>query len=155
MNARFIKSSEKKEILNELNEYYGVSKLPYLLIETGRQRIRAFSGSLSKEEILKLSRHANIEIIGLYLASKRDDDIRLNFDAVSLLKDQIKENIVEIDEKQLALWIRGFDLDIKYKRGPVVIKYKDEIVGVGKSNEEKLFNYIPKERKVRTPVPSL
>ena len=155
MNARFIKSSEKKEILNELNEYYGVSKLPYLLIETGRQRIRAFSGSLSKDEILKIARHVNIEIIGMYLASKRDEDIRLNFDAVSLLRDQISKNVIEIDDKQLVLWIRGFDLNIKYKRGPIAIKYKNEIVGVGKSNEEKLFNYIPKERKVKTPVPSL
>jgi hypothetical protein len=33
-------------------EQFGVKKIPHLLVRTGNERIRAFSGNLSTEEIL-------------------------------------------------------------------------------------------------------
>ena len=46
MKIKFIKSNEKKKIQKELQETYGVGELPYLLIESGKQKLRAFSGHL-------------------------------------------------------------------------------------------------------------
>ena len=46
MNIKFISSGEKKKLLRELNEKFGISKLPYLLFETGKEKIRGFSGTL-------------------------------------------------------------------------------------------------------------
>jgi len=149
----FIKSKEKKRILKELKEQYGITDLPYLLIQGGKQRLRAFSGHMSKEEILELGELTRVETIGMYLISRRDNDLRLNFDAISLLRNQIKKSILEIDKEQLELWLRGHDLDIKTERGIVVIQYEGDLIGIGKSNTEKIFNYIPKERKLKTPLP--
>lgn len=152
MNIHFLKSKDKKEILAELEKIYGIEELPYLLIETGKRKIRAFSGHLSKEEIMQLGNLTNVELIGMYFINTRDNDLRINFDALSLLRGKITKSTVEIDEKQLALWLRGHDLQIKVPSGVVVIKFNEDIVGVGKSNGEKIFNYVPKERKLKTTI---
>jgi NOL1/NOP2/fmu family ribosome biogenesis protein len=150
---KFLNSKQKRRIVEELKEQYGITELPYLLIEGGKQPLRAFSGNLSKEEIVQLSILARIEVIGMYLISKKDNDCRLNFDAVSLLRNQISKNITEISKSQLDLWMRGHDLEIKCPRGIAVIKFQDELIGLGKSNTEKIFNYVPKERKLKTQMP--
>jgi len=151
---KFIKSSQKRKILAELEEIYGITNLPYLLVKTGKKKLRAFSGHLSKEEISQLTELTNIEVIGMYLISQKDNDLRLNFDAVSLLRNQITKRIIEIDKGQLELWIRGHDLEIEAPRGIVVLKYNNDLVGVGKSNTQKIFNYVPKERKLKIPLPN-
>jgi NOL1/NOP2/fmu family ribosome biogenesis protein len=149
---KFIKSSHKKKLLAELKEIYGLTSLPYQLIQGGKQKIRAFSGSLTREQLLALAEQTHIELVGMYFLSLKDAEPRLNFDAVSLLKNQITKNIVEIDEKQFQMWIRGYDLELKTQRGTIVIKHKNDLIGIGKSNGERIYNYIPKERKIKTPL---
>ncbi len=149
MRYKFIKSSEKKEILKELSEQFGISELPYLLIESGKEKIRAFSGSLSKEEIMKIGEIANVEGIGVYFLKKEDTGIRPSFEALSMLKNQITKNILDIDEKQLELWIRGNDLEINIAPGVYAIRNNGDFFGCGKSNGTRLFNYVPKERRIR------
>ena len=150
MIPSFIRSSEKKRIIEKLNEQFGIEKIPYLLIESGREKIRAFSGHLSKEEILELTTITLIENIGIYFLNK-EDNFRLTLDAVHILKDQIKKNIIEIDEVQLHDWLRGKDLILTapINQGPVIIKFKDDFVGYGKSNGIKIYNFIPKDRRLK------
>src|SRR3989344_8512210 len=112
MTFRFLNSAEKKKVLEEIKELYGIDEIPYLLMEVGKKKIRAFSGNLTKEEIGELSRFARTEVTGMYLASQKDTEIRLSFDVVSLLRKQIKNNIVELTEEQFQKWIRGQDLEI-------------------------------------------
>ena len=154
MNIRFVKSSEKKQILQDLNEQFGIEKLNYLLIEAGKEKIRGFSGSLSKEEIQELGRIVNIEVIGLYLIKKErsksgKQELRLSFDSPTLFKTQIAKNIVDIDDNQLSLWIRGNDLDLESPEGAVIIKHNDDFIGCGRSNGLKIFNYVPKDRRLK------
>lgn len=148
MNVRFLKSNEKKEIVQKLNDQFGIEDLPYLLFETGKEKIRAFSGSLSKDEIMELSQSTNIEIIGIYLA-RQEHDLRLSFDATQLLAEKIKKNIINIDEEQMKLWIRGHDLQFAVPSGTVAINYNGDFLGCGKSNSEKIINHVPKERRIR------
>lgn len=150
MNIRFIKTPEKNGILAELEKIYGIKKLSYLLLETGKTKLRAFSGHLSKVEIMRLGMLTNVELIGMYLINKKDEDPRINFDAVSLLREQITKSVVKIDEQQFQQWIRGHDLQIKVASGIVVVKHDEDLVGIGKSNGEKIFNYVPKERKIKS-----
>ena len=150
MNLRFIKSSEKKRIVEKLNEQFDIEKLPYLLIESGKEKIRAFSGSLSKEEIILIAQLTNIEAIGIYLIKReKENDLRFSFDAVHLLKNQIKKNIIEINDSQLHDWLKGQDLSMQAEKGNVIIKFKEDFIGSGKSNGERIFNYVPKERRLK------
>ena len=149
----FINSKEKKNILKELEILYGIEELDYTLSEAGKKKIRAFSGTMTREEIQELSEITNVEVIGMYILNKKDDDLRINFDALPLFKDKISKRILEINDKQFEQWIRGQDLDLEAQKGTLVIKYKEELIGIGKSNGIRIFNYIPKERKLKTQMP--
>jgi NOL1/NOP2/fmu family ribosome biogenesis protein len=152
MNIHFIKTPQKREIVEKLKEIYGIEELPYLLIESGKEKIRAFSGSLSKEEISEIMEIANVEVIGLYLLrNEAENDFRLSFDAPLILKSQITRNIVDINEEQFNLWIRGENIDFleQIPTGNVVLRYQNHLVGCGKSNGLKVFNYVPKDRRLR------
>ena len=148
MNVKFLSSGEKREIVRQLNEQYGISELPYLLILTGKERIRGYSGSLSIEEIKKIAEKANIELIGIYLLRIEKDGLRLSHDAISLLRDRITKNIIEINDEQAQQWMKGNDLAIKAQNGYVVLKYNDNLIGCGKSTGERITNFTPKERRV-------
>lgn len=149
MNIHFIKSSEKKKITAELEIQFGIKKIHYLLIETGKDKIRGFSGHLSKEEIKSLSQLTNIESIGVYLL-KKEFDYRLSIEATHLLKEQITKNILEINDLQLQQWLKGQNLEIKTKnKNTLVIQHNQDFIGCGKSNTEKIFNYVPKDRRLK------
>ena len=149
MNIHFINSPEKRKSVSALNEQFGISELPYLLLWTGSEKIRAFSGSLSKDEIMKIGTIAPIESIGLYLL-KKEFDWRLSLDATILLKNQISKSIIDISDEQLGMWIKGLDLNIKSDfKSTIAIKHNNDFIGCGKSNGEKIFNYIPKERRIK------
>ena len=75
---------------------YGIEKLNFLLMKSGLDKIRGFTGNLSSEEIKLLKREINLEIVGSYLAKEEQDGIRLSFDAPNLLKPE--KNIVEIEK---------------------------------------------------------
>lgn len=148
IQINFIRSSEKRKILEELEKQFGIKELPFLLIKSGNEKIRGFSGSLSKEEIEEIRSLINVEIIGQYLM-KEEHDYRLSFDSAILLKDKITKNVLEINAEQFKLWIRGHDLEIKVPQGTYIISHNGDIFGCGKSNGEKLFNYVPKDRRLR------
>ncbi|MEK6890439.1 MAG: hypothetical protein AABX35_04600 [Nanoarchaeota archaeon] len=152
MNIHFIKSPEKKKIVEQLNEQFGIEELPYLLVESGKEKIRAFSGSMSKDEIEELSTIAPIESIGLYLI-RVEHDMRLSFDGAQILNKQVKKNVVEITDIDYEEWIRGYDLPIQVPSGTYLIKYNDDFLGCAKSNGEKLINHVPKERRLKTRLP--
>jgi len=149
MNVRFIKTPEKREIVEKLNEQFGIEDIPYLLVESGKEKIRAFSGSLSKDEISALGKVAQIESIGLYLIRK-DHDLRLSFDGLHILKDGITKGIIDINDQQYEMWIRGYDLPFNGEKGIYVVRYKTDLLGCAKSTGELLINHVPKERRLRT-----
>ncbi len=149
MRIHMLRSSEKKKIIEKLKDQFGIENLSYLLIESGKEKTRGFSGHMNREEILQLNEIINIELIGLYLLKEENNELRLSFDASQILKDQINKKIVNINEEQFNLWIRGNDLDISAPKGSIVIKYLSDFVGCGKSNGQKIFNYVPKDRRLR------
>ncbi|MEK6856154.1 MAG: hypothetical protein AABX66_03290 [Nanoarchaeota archaeon] len=156
MTLSFIKSNQKRTIIEALKEQFGVNEIPYLLIQSGKEKIKAFSGSISKDEIIEISRMIRIEFLGIYLL-KQELDYRLSFDATQILSNQITKNILDINQEQYELWIRGYDLELKENtdlRGTIVIRFNGDFFGCGKSSGNKIFNYVPKERRLKTPLPS-
>ncbi|MBM3233992.1 hypothetical protein FJZ19_02765 [Candidatus Pacearchaeota archaeon] len=151
MNIKFIERSEKDKIIEKLNEQFGITELPYLLIMIGKEKIRAYSGSLSKAEIMELGRSVNVELIGIYLAKFEKDGIRLSHDGISLLKERITKNILEVNEKQASNWLKGNDIFIEDKNlfGYFVLKHRNELIGCGKLSQGRIVNFVPKERRVK------
>lgn len=142
-------SSDKKRIIEQLNRQFGISELPYLIIQFGKEKLRLYSGNLSKEELYYLDKEIRIENIGLYFAKQEPDGIRLTLDGVQLLKDQITKNIIELNEQQADDWLKGNDLIGVWDKGWKILKYKNEFIGCGKSTEQKISNFMPKERRIK------
>jgi NOL1/NOP2/fmu family ribosome biogenesis protein len=143
-------STDKKRIIEKLNEQYGITDLPYLVILFGKEKLRLYSGILSKEELYHLDNNARIETIGLYFAKyEEESNIRLTIDGLQLLKDQITKNIYELDDNEADNWLKGNDLDIKTDYGWKVLKNNGEFIGCGKSTGEKISNFMPKERRIK------
>ena len=148
MSFHFINSPQKKKIVEKLNDQFGITSIPHLLLQTGKEKIRAFSGHMSKDELMELTRLARVEIIGLYVL-REEHDMRLSLDGALLYKDQITKNKFELTKEQMEAWMRGEELLIKHQPGTYIMTYQGKILGCGRSTGDKIANYIPKDRRVR------
>ncbi len=144
-------STDKKRIIEQLNKQFGITELPYLIIQFGKEKLRLYTGNLSKEELYYLDNEIRIENIGLYFAKyeNENNEIRLTLDGVQLLKNQITKNIFELNDKQANEWLRGNDLDIQAGYGWKILKHNNELLGCGKSTGERITNFMPKERRIK------
>lgn len=148
MKIDFLRGKEKKEVLRRIKDTYGIEDFRYLMFQIGKEKIRGFSGSLSKEEIYDVAKLAPIEGIGMYLM-KKGEGLRLSYDATQILKPLIKKNVFKMNEEQFNQWIKGEDIITDSDRGILVMEYSGDYIGCGKSNGEKIFNQTPKERRIK------
>jgi len=157
MKITLIDNAKKKKII-ECVLNLGIKKIHYLLLKSGHERIRAFSGDLSNDELLKIWSILPIEGVGLYFGKEQIDrkngrrEVRLSLDALHVLKEQISGNIVFLNEEQEEKWFAGKDIDLNEinLRGFVAVfsEQDKDIIGTGKISADGkiLFNYLPKER---------
>ncbi len=148
----------KSKIIEKLKDY-GIEKLPYLLIKSGKEKIRIFSGHLSKEEITKLRRNVYIETLGLYFAKFDNDQLRLNLDSLHLLKNKIKNKIINLNKTQTKQYFEGKDVEatkeqlkIAKEKSYYILKHNEDILGMSKIINNRIRNYLPKERRIKTPT---
>ena len=147
---KIFSEKEKQEIVQRLNEQFGVEKISGILLRRGAERIFLFNGSMNAKQIKKLEESVPIERVGVYFAKFYDEEIRLSIEGVHMLNYQIKNNIFELDEEQAEQWMKGHELNIKSeKKGILAMKYKDDFLGCGKASAEKIGNFIPKSRRLR------
>lgn len=149
--------NDRDRILNKL-ERFGIHNLSGIhLVKIGKDKIRAFSSDLSREEIQKLVREINVELIGLYIAKEENEnEIRLTIDGCHLFSSQISENVIELTDEQTLDWFRGRDIELKEAiakgkelYGFYVLKNKDNLLGTGKVKEGRILNFIPKDRRIK------
>lgn len=146
---KILKSFEKKRILNKLNEQYGISKIPYLILKFGKEKLRIYSGALTPNELRKLDNFIRIENVGIYFAKQERKNIRLTLDGIQSFKNQITKNILEINNQQAKEWLKGNELYVKTDKNFKIIKNNGEFIGCGKSNGERITNFVPKNRRVK------
>lgn len=162
MKINPLNKSKKKAIVEQIS-YMGVKKIPHLLVKTGQERLRAFSGSLSLEEIWDLWRVVPMEGIGLYLGKEFISrsgvkKTRLSLDALHLFKDQIDNAILDLEDSQVDDWFRGKDLELTkgqieemkdFSEVFVAVRYKGDFVGTGNISQDgtRVFTFLPKERR--------
>ena len=147
---KILNKKEKAEIEKKLNEEFGIEKIPGILVMRGQERIFLFSGNLSEKGIRLLENCTFIERIGIYFAKLINSQIKLSIEGSQIFKDQIKKNIFPLDSEQAEEWMKGRELLIKTgKRGFLIMKCKEDFLGAGKASEEKIGNFIPKNRRLR------
>jgi len=149
---KVLNEREKKEIVKKLNGQFGISEVPGKIIMRGKERLFLYSGSFDDEEMENLESIVFIERAGIYFAKieEPNEEIRLSIEGTQILKEQIKKNIFEIPEELVEDWMKGRELNVQSgMKGFVAIKFKDEFLGTGKASENKIGNFIPKNRRLR------
>lgn len=162
MRIDILDSPKKKNFLNGIS-YLGDFKTNLLFLASGGEAIRAYSGHLTTNELLKIWRHFPVEGLGLYFGKQLTDrhgrrEARIGLDALHLMKNQISRNIVELNEEQAGKWFRGNNIELNSEQKEkcremkdfVAVKYKEDFVGTGKlTNQGILLSFLPKERRIR------
>lgn len=162
MNIKILDNPKKKKFIEGLSEL-GLEKVPEVLIKTGNERVRAFSGSLTREELNQYLRDLPAELIGLYVGKELMDrhgvmEVRLSLDGLHLWKEQITNNIIELGEEDEEKWFLGKDLEfnseMKGKFVAVKSKSSGDFIGTGKvtMDGKTLYNYLPKERRRKSQI---
>lgn len=163
MKIEILDKAKKKKLLPHL-ECFGITKIPQLLIRSGNERLCAYSGDFSVEEIMGLWRILPVEKVGLYIGKEifknSNEEFRLSLDGLHALKNQIRKRIFVLDEEQEADWFRGKNIELsesqkkKFEdvRGFFAISSSDgkDFVGTGKISRGIIYNFLPKERRRRT-----
>lgn len=159
MKIQIMNKAKKKKFVAGLAEL-GMKKISEMLVKTGKERVRAFSGSLDKDEIYEIWRMLPIEGVGLYAGKDMVNrngvrEVRLSLDGMHVWKEQLTERVFELTAGQEEEWFLGKDIELNEKQigmisdGFVSVKSGEDFVGVGKIGSEgkTLFGYLPKERR--------
>ena len=173
MKIQILDRAKKKKFIAGLSSL-GMKKIPELLIKTGKERVRAYSGNLSTEEIMEIWRLLPIEGVGLYVGKDMMNrngvrEVRLSLDGMHTWKEQLTERVFVLSEKQEEDWFFGKDVELGEGQvgkigdtqleghenlqagGFVSVRSADgkDFVGMGKIGGEgkMLFGFLPKERR--------
>jgi len=112
--------------------------------EGSKGRVYLGTKQTSKVDLRRL----NAEGIGLYIGRLTDEGFRPSIEGAQLLRP--KKNVIELSEEQLKEWLMGYNIEIETDfNGYCGLSYKSEIVGPGKIANKKLWNYVPKERRIK------
>ena len=144
-NFKLLNSKDIKKLNNQLEGQFGnvFNFKEYIVFQTPKDKIYIVNRDFGEYDFSKLK----INNIGLYFLSIVKDGLRFSIEGSQLFK--AKKNILELNKNNFEKWMTGKDLDLEVEKGYVIIKYGDEFLGCGKSNGEKIFNYVPKERRVK------
>jgi len=141
---------QKQEIEKKLKKQFGISEIPGMLVKRGAERIFLFQGDFTDKQVKQLEHTVPIERVGIYFAKEQNNQVRLSIDAIHLFKDQITKNIFELNDEQAQEFMQGNELNISTKnQGFIILKYKENLLGTGKASENKITNFIPKNRRLK------
>ncbi len=143
---KLLNKKKVKEILNKIKEIYGINelKLDYLFYTNSDGKIFLLSKKFGDFD----NKNLNINSIGLYFANL-SKGMRLSIEGSQLIGNLASKNVIDINEKQLKSWLRGEDLEINEDcNGFVLIKNGNDFYGSGKIANNKILNFVPKDRRI-------
>jgi len=86
---------------------------------------------------------------GVYFGYIEHNGIRLSIEGSQIIGKLAKKNVLEFNEKEMHEWFNGMAIEKECDPGYLIIKYKEDFIGCGKSNGKTIWNSVPKERRIR------
>ncbi len=145
-NLRILNSKEKKNIYMLINEQFGCDlDEEYEIFMNSRNRIFLLNKDFVKIDISQL----RVNSLGLYFGEIYNNELRLSIEGSQLIGKTAKKNVLDLEDEQAAKWMKGEDFEIDSDlKGFVLVKNNSIFLGCGKISNKKLYNYVPKERRV-------
>ncbi|MBT3407512.1 hypothetical protein HOK68_04435 [Candidatus Woesearchaeota archaeon] len=151
-NLKKLNSKEKKNILNLLKENYGFNKdlNEYTFFINKNDKINLIN--TETYELIDFDDY-RVDSIGVYFGELINNTIRLSIEGSQLIGPSCNRNIIELNENQLNLWIRGKDVEIdKEGNDFFLIKYKEDYIACGKLKNKILLNFVSKARTISAKI---
>lgn len=145
----WLNSKEVKKLKESLNKTYGCefdfSK--YAICINERKKYYMINRDIDRIDLEQV----RINNIGLYFGEQYDEGIRLSIESSQLIGPVATKNIVELDDVKTALWLRGNEIEFPGRHdGFVLVKRGPDFLGCAKHKEDKLLNFVPKERRIKS-----
>ena len=146
-NLKILNNKEIKKILKLLDNQFGFKeKLNYVFLMNKKNKIYLVNKDIERIDIDNL----RIDALGLYFGEVNHGLLRLSIEGSQMIGKMAGKNIIELDKEDAELWSMGNDIDKEFNvYGFVILKYKKDFIGCGKYKGGKIFNYVPKERRLR------
>ena len=128
-NLRILNSKEKKKIIEQVKNYFGIEnlELDYIFLMSDERKVYLVSEDAARVELDML----RVNSLGLYFGAF-EDNFRLSIEGAQLIGRKAKKNVVEL--KDDTKWLEGNDIkNTKWKR----LKPKSEF-----------YLFIPREEKL-------
>ena len=144
---KILNNKEIKKILKLLDNQFGFKeKLNYVFLVNKKNKIYLVNKDIERIDLDNL----RIDALGLYFGEVNHGSLRLSIEGSQMIGKRARKNIVELDKEDAELWSMGNDIDKEFNvYGFVILKHKKNFIGCGKYKEGKIFNYVPKERRLR------
>ena len=144
---KILNNKEVKGILKLLDNQFGFKdRLDYVFLMNKKNKIYLVNKDIERIDIDNL----RIDAIGLYFGEVNHGSLRLSIEGSQMIGKRVRKNIVELGKEDAELWSMGNDIDKEFNvYGFVILKHKKDFIGCGKYKEGKIFNYVPKERRLR------
>lgn len=163
---QFLKKKTVKEILNIVEKQWGLKKgcgdkLDFIFLMNSKNKLFIINKEIVNVDFDML----RIDSMGLYLGEVKDltsknGELRLSIEGSQIIGPLATKNVVEISDGLKKLWIRGFDIEVKNINDDetksteqinnvyVLLKNENDFLGCGKFSNGKIYNLIPKSRRV-------
>ena len=142
---RILNSKEKKELNSKLEKQFGTKLPDYHIFINPKNRLFIIGKDYSEIDVSKL----RVNSLGLYFGEVFENQIRLSIEGSQIVGETAEKNVLDIDDAQAEAWMRGEDFDLNSElEGFVIVRHNKDILGCGKISAIRLYNYVPKERRV-------
>ncbi len=150
INLKILNKKQIKEILALIKQQWDADiDLDYAFLKDNDDKVFIINKEFAEIDLEKL----RINNMGLYFAQKMIDGLRLSIEGSQLIGPKAKKNVLELNEKQIKQWLQGNDLEIKTElKNYVILKHNKDFLGTGKIKDNKILNYIPKSRRLKTSI---
>lgn len=145
MNLQILNKKEINNILFLLDKQFNFKdKLDYVFLQHENGKLYIVNKDVFDIDFKKI----NINNLGVYFGQLKHNELRLSIEGSQLIGPFSKRNILDLEEK--GDWMKGIDIDYNGElTGFVLLKHGKDFLGCGKVINNKILNYIPKERRLR------
>lgn len=140
---------EREGIISYLKERFGINHKVFGKFDFF---IRGKKVWIATKGIDEKMPKARIEAVGMLFMRLEKGKMKLTTNAAQLFGKHAKKNVIELNDQQVYEALRGLDLNVDPKSaedGYVLLKYKNDIIGVGQKRGDFIKNMIPKARRIK------
>jgi NOL1/NOP2/fmu family ribosome biogenesis protein len=145
-NSKFLNKKQVKEILDLIKKQWDCElELDYTFMLSDKDKVYIVNRDIDRIDLSKL----RINSLGMYLGEIKHNEIRLTIEGAQLVGPHAKKNVVELDDKEARLWLKGYDIEKEASvQGFVIMKHNNDFLGSGRCKEGKISNFVPKTRRI-------